>query len=151
TDANGNQHIYGFTTQFGLVKPSSLTGAPVPWVGGKAFAYDASGFIASKTDYDGYVTTYAHDARGNETSRVMASGTPQARTITTTWHATFNLPTQITDGNQVATFSYDANGNLLTRTLTAPNLTSTWTYAYNAAGQVLTAKDPRGHVTTYAY
>ena len=40
---------------------------------------------------------YAGDARGNETQRVMASGSAVARTINTTWHATFHLPTQIVD------------------------------------------------------
>ena len=74
----------------------------------------------------------------------MASGTPIARTITTTWDATFNLPTTITDGNRVISFTYDANGNLLTRTVTAPGTASTWTYTYNSAGQVLTATDPLG-------
>jgi RHS repeat-associated protein len=151
TDANGNQHTYSFTTQFGVIKPTSLTGAPVPSVGGSAFTYDSNGFIASRTDYDGNVTTYTHDARGNETSRVMASGTPQARTITTIWDSTFNLPTQITDGNQVTTFTYDANGNLLSKTLTAAGATRTWSYTYNSTGQVLTATDPAGHVTSYAY
>jgi YD repeat-containing protein len=81
----------------------------------------------------------------------MASGTPQARTITTTWDTTFNLPATITDGNRVLSFAYDANGNLLTRTVTAPGTASTWSYTYNSAGQALTATDPVGHVTTYAY
>jgi RHS repeat-associated protein len=151
TDANGNQHTYTLTTQFGVVKPAGLTGAPVPSVGGKAFSYDANGSIASGTDYDGNVTTYTHDTRGNETSRVMASGTAQARTITTTWDATFNLPTQITDGNRMFSFAYDPNGNLLSRMLSSPGMTSTWGYTYNSAGQVVTAADPAGNVTSYAY
>ena len=29
TDARGNAHTYNFTSQFGVVKPVSLTGAPV--------------------------------------------------------------------------------------------------------------------------
>jgi YD repeat-containing protein len=135
TDANGNQHTYALTTQFGVVKPTGLTGAPVPSVGGKAFSYDANGFIASRTDYDDNITTYTHDTRGNETSRVMAFGTPQARTIARAWDATFNLPTQITDGNRTLSFAYDPNGNLLSRTVTSAGATSVWTYTYNSAGQ----------------
>ena len=42
-------------------------------------------------------------------------------------------------------------GNLTSRTVTAPDTESTWSYTYNSAGQVLTAADPRGYVTTYAY
>jgi len=50
TDANGNTHSYGFTTQFGVVKPTVLSGAPVQAVGGTAFTYDANGFVASPSD-----------------------------------------------------------------------------------------------------
>ncbi len=81
TDARGNTHSYALTTQFGMVKPTALTGAPYPAAGGKAFTYDANGFIASRTDFDGNVTTYEHDARGNETFRIEAAGTPLAREI----------------------------------------------------------------------
>jgi YD repeat-containing protein len=72
TDANGNMHSYSFTTQFGLVKPVTVTGAPVQTAGGQAFTYDSNGVLASRTDWDGNFTTYTHDASGNETSRVMA-------------------------------------------------------------------------------
>ena len=151
TDARGNVHGYVLTTQFGVVKPTAVTGAPVQSAGGMAFTYDGSGFIASSTDWDGNVTTYTHDVRGNETSRIMAAGTAQARTITTAWHPIYNLPTTITDGSRVFSFAYDAKGNLLTRTITAPGTASTWSYTYNSSGQVVTATDPRRNVTTYAY
>jgi YD repeat-containing protein len=74
TDARGNVHGYALTTQFGIVKPTAVTGVPVQNAGGMAFTYDSNGFIASRTDWNGNVTTYTHDASGNETSRVMASG-----------------------------------------------------------------------------
>jgi YD repeat-containing protein len=70
TDARGNVHSYGLLTQFGLVKPATVTGVPVQSAGGQAFTYDSNGFIASSTDWNGNVTTYTHDAQGNETSRV---------------------------------------------------------------------------------
>ena len=151
TDARGNVHGYVFTTQSSIVKPTALTGVPVQTSGGNAFTYDGNGFIAGATDWNGNVTTFTHDPRGDEISRVMASGTSIARTITTAWLPTFHLPSQITDGNRTYSFAYDAKGNLLTRTLTSPGLTSRWSYTYNTAGQVLTATDPRGNVTSYAY
>ncbi|MGH6839236.1 MAG: RHS repeat-associated core domain-containing protein, partial [Methylocella sp.] len=150
-DARGNVHTFGLSAQFGLVKPTALTGVAWPNAGGKAFTYDTNGFIAKSTDWDGNVTTFTHDTRGDETSRTMAYGTPLAHTITTAWLLTFHLPTQITDGNRIVSFAYDAKGNLLTRTLTSPGMTSTWSYTYNSVGQVLTATDPRGNVTTYTY
>ena len=152
TDANGNQYTIGVTTQFGLMKASGVTGAPAPSLGGSAFTYDANGFIASKADFDGNVTTYTHDARGDETSRTEASGTALARTTTVTWHPTFHLPVLITDpsGRTIA-FTYDANGNLLTKTVTSGQQVRKWAYSYNVSGQVLTATDPRGDVSRYTY
>ena len=158
TDALGNVHGYTLTTQFGLVKPTAVTGIPVPNAGGQAFTYDANGFIASNTDWNGNVTTYTHDARGNETTRTEASGTALARTITTAWHAVFHLPTQITEPsdvagvNRVTSLSYDSvQGTLLHKTVTAGTLSRSWTYSYNAAGQTKTVTDPNGHVTSFAY
>ncbi|MGH6812103.1 MAG: DUF6531 domain-containing protein, partial [Methylocella sp.] len=151
TDARGNVHGYSLITQFGVVKPAAITGAPVQSAGGKAFTYDANSFVASRTDFDGNITTYIHDARGDEISRTEASGTPLARTISTTWLSTFHSPTLITEPNRTTDFTYDAHGNLLTKTITASAAVRSFSYTYNAFGQVLTATDPRGNVTNYAY
>jgi RHS repeat-associated protein len=114
--------------------------------------FDANGNLVSMTDFNGNRTTYAFDTTRNlETSRTMAAGTSIARTITTTWHSTYRLPTRIVDGTRTVANSYDARGNLLSSTLTAPTLTSTRSFTYNGSGQVVTATDPRGNVTTYAY
>lgn len=151
TDARGNTHTYTFGTQFNVIKPTALTGTPLPSLGGKAFAYDANGFISSRTDYDGNITTFTHDARGDELSRVEASGTTLARTISATWLSTFHLPSQITEPNRSVAFTYDTHGNALTRKITASALTRSFSYTYSAVGQVLTAADSRGNVTRLAY
>jgi RHS repeat-associated protein len=151
TDANGATHTYNFATQFGVIEPISLTGVPVPSLGGDAFSYDTNGFLASLTDYDGNVTTYTHDARGDETSRTLGYGTSIAHTISTTWLSTFHLPTQIVDGTRTFSYAYDTHGNLTSKTISAPGTSSVWSYTYNAAGQALTARDPRGYVTSYGY
>lgn len=158
TDALGNTHSYSFNTLFGVVKPTAVTGVPIPNTGGKSFTYDANGFVASRTDWNGNVTTYVNDNRGQELSRTEASGTAQARTINTVWHSTWHLPIQITEPsgvagvNRVTTLAYDSNqGTLLQRTVTAGSLKRTWTYSYNKAGQIITITDPNGNVTSYAY
>ena len=46
--------------------------------------YDANGFIASRTDANGNVTTTVNNDRGLQESRTEAVGTPEERTITTT-------------------------------------------------------------------
>jgi RHS repeat-associated protein len=154
TDARANVHSYSFQTQFGVVKPTAVTGAPVQSSGGKAFTFDPNGFMASRTDWDGNVTTYTHDSRGDETSRVEASGTALARTITTAWLSNFHLPTTITEPNRTTTFTYDTHGNVLTKAVTAAGVSRTWVYTYNTSGQVLTATLRRtdlSDTTKYSY
>lgn len=151
TDARGNFRRYDFATQFSRIKPISLSGAPKPGSKGRAFAFDANGFLSSRTDWNNNVTTYTHDARGNETSRLEASGSALARKITTTWHPSLHLPTQIKQPGRVTTFAYDGQGNLLAETITAGALMRTYAYTYNSNGQVLTAQDPLGHVTAFTY
>jgi len=64
-----------------------------------------------------------------------------------TYDAQLNVTSQ-TDGlNHTTSFTYDANGNRLTRT----NATGTVTYTYNSLGQVLTLTDQMSGVWTYTY
>ena len=158
TDALGAQRTFGYTQIGGHMKNGSITGAPCVSCGyDAATTYDSAGFLSSKTDYKGNVTTYTYDAaRGLELSRTEASGTPQARTITTAYLANYRLPTQIDEPGRRTTISYDGSGNLLTKTIkdTATNTTRTSTYTYNSVGQVLTEDGPRtdvNDVTTFAY
>lgn len=118
-------------------------------------SYDGNGNIISQTDFNGNTTNYNYDTTRNlQTSRTEAAGTPQARTITTTWHQTFRLPITITEPTRTTTFSYDAKGNLLQKTVTAGAQTKQWTYTYNANGQPLTINGPRtdvNDVTSFSY
>ena len=151
TDGRGNKRSFGFTTQFGVIKPTAVTGSANPTGSGSAFTYDSRGFVSSRTDLNGNVTIYTHDARGNQISRTEAYGTSLARNINTTWHPTFHLATQIVRPGRITAFAYDALGNLLSETVTGGGLSRSHSYTYNAKGQVLTATDPRGNVTKYAY
>ena len=114
--------------------------------------YDANGNIVKELDANGNTTAWTYDtARNLETSRTVAVGTPQAATTSILWHPNFRLPTQIAEPGRTTSFVYDARGNPLTKTLTSGTLTSVWSFTYNSAGQILTAKDPRGNVTVFAY
>ncbi|MEW7988424.1 MAG: DUF6531 domain-containing protein [Candidatus Thiodiazotropha sp.] len=118
TDTTGAERTYYFQVVQGTMKISHVEGdrcTTCPNGGIKAYAYDSSGFIASKTDWNGNTTTYTHDAQGRELSRTEASGTPEARIITTTWDTTLNKPLTITDSKQITEFSYDSNGHLLSK------------------------------------
>lgn len=140
----GAQTIQGAPRHTGVNQPCDRCGLAA------SITYDASGFLSGATNFNGTAFTYVHDARGLETSRTEAFGTPVLqRTITTQWHASFRLPTLITEPGRTTSFDYDTSGNLLTRTVTdtALSRTRTWTYTYDAAGQVLTVNGPRTDVT----
>ncbi|MEW8057605.1 MAG: RHS repeat domain-containing protein, partial [Candidatus Thiodiazotropha sp.] len=81
--------------------------------GTQAYTYDTNGFVASKTDWEGNITTYTRDAQGRELSRTEASGTPNARTVTTTWDTSLNKPLVITEPDRITEYTYDANGRRL--------------------------------------
>jgi YD repeat-containing protein len=118
TSALGRQSTYHVTTLHGVRKVTEVEGHPTDDCAGanKAYSYDANGFLASKTDWNGNLTTYVHNARGLQTSRTEACGTPQERTITTQWHADYRVPIRITAPRKLIELSYDAQGRLLTRT-----------------------------------
>jgi YD repeat-containing protein len=119
TNPLGKQTTYVFDVIHNVKKLTQVIGHPSASCAGanKAYSYDANGYIASKTDWKGNITTYLHNARGLETSRTDASGTPQARTTVTEWHATFRLPVRVTEPNRVTEYTYDSSGKLLSKTI----------------------------------
>ncbi|MBL1265290.1 RHS repeat-associated core domain-containing protein [Candidatus Methylomicrobium oryzae] len=178
TDALGHSHTFNLTTTLGVVKPTAISGAPIPSAGGQAFTFDLNGNVASRLDFNGNLDCHAYDLTRNlETARVeglapgstcpanIATYTPAAgsaeRVILTQWHPRFRLPTQITEPSgvtgtrRVTAFTYDdVKGTLLAKTLTAGALTRSWTYTYNSHGQVLTIDGPRmdvADITTFTY
>ncbi len=158
TDALGQIRTYRFTTINGKKLLTDIEGAPCGSCGGKAThtTYDANGYVASSTDFNGNVTTFVNNLRGLPISRTEATGTPAERVTTTSWHSTYPLPVKITQADNITDLTYDEKGNLLTRTQidTNNNKSRTWTYTYNAYGQVLSVDGARTNVndiTTYAY
>ena len=132
--------------------------------------FDRSLNVTQTVDGRGVVTAMTYDAMGNVLTRTEAYGTALARTTTITYDPNLNLPATIsvpTVGtgscatsrpNKVTTRSYDANGNLLTETVSGCNgdvpFDHTTTFTYDARGRVLTLDGPRVDVqdlTTYEY
>jgi len=185
TDPLGTARTVNFTVTR-ILGVARGTGTIQPAEGGSgtsstAFSRDANGNVSSRTDRNGNRTNHAYDlARNLETSRtegLTAAGgtTPQTRTVTTTWHATFRLPTQIAEPLRITTNAYDpdgtlcgARGALCSKSIQATTdatgvqgLSGTpsgaprsWTYTYNGNGSPLTVKGPRTDVsdlTTYTY
>lgn len=154
----GKQTVYHLEKIFGinkLVNAERLVSSTSPSAQ-MYHEYDANGYLASTTDWEGNTTLYVHDERGLELSRTEAAGTLDERTITTTWDTNFRLPLQINEPGLTRTYTYDANGNMLSETLTDTNTNEvrTTAYTYNTYGQVLTIDGPRtdvSDVTTYTY
>ena len=156
TDAIGTQRTYSYVL---INQRQYLLSVDQPCSAGCAAGsvskqtFDGNGFVATQTDFNKNVTVLAHNARGLVTSRTEASGTPQARTTSAQWHATYHLPSQITEPlpgglTRIDKYEYDAQGNLQTVTASAGADTRQWSYQSNARGQVLTAKSPRVDVTS---
>ncbi len=156
-DAAGATRTYNFQTVESVNHVSSVNGPVCASCSSSAeYSYNTAGDVVSRTDFNGNETVYSLNARHLQDSRTEADGTPRARTISTTWHSTLRLPTQIDEPGKRTTFTHDSNGNVLTKTVldTSTSESRTWTYTYNSFGQALTADGPRtdvSDVTTYTY
>ena len=179
TNGLGATQSYSFASINGIIK---TTGAGQPCSGlgcvhhAMAQQYDTNGNITRRVDYKYNYSCYEYDlARNLETARVegfalplstcpsnlanytLAANTRQ-RKVVTTWHPTFRTPISIVAKDRTTIFTHDANGNVLTKTVTdtsvTPNVSRTWTYTYNGLSQMLSEDGPRTDVsdlTTYTY
>ncbi|MCD9227413.1 RHS repeat protein, partial [Ralstonia pseudosolanacearum] len=169
TDPTGKTSVYSFLKQNGVLLPTSIS-APCGLCGStrQSSSYDANNNLTQETDYNGTVTTHAYDSQKREIQRVDGAGTASARTTTTEWHKTWNLPLRIASPTKLEAYSYDSNGNLtsysetptadsdggqgFSAATTGATRTTNWTYT--ADGQVATSSGPRSDVatsTTYVY
>lgn len=118
TNALGKQATY----RFNGIYLAEVEGHPSGGCAGanRAYTYTTSGFLQTRTDWNGVVTAFEYDeTRGLETRRTEGYGTPQARNIDTEWHPLFTLPVRITEPDRITEFSYDDQGRLLSRSVRA--------------------------------
>ncbi|MEW5251697.1 DUF6531 domain-containing protein [Microbulbifer discodermiae] len=120
TNALGKQTTYHYGDVNGVKRITSIDGEASAncAAANKGYTYDANGFIASETDWEGNTTTYTRDSLGRELTRTEAAGTPEAKVITTEWHPTLNLPTKITTMESITDYSYDSAGRQLSKQVT---------------------------------
>ena len=143
TDAKGHTRTAAYDELDRVVSVKDATGASVTQV------YDAAGNLASVTDRNGQISTYTYDAN----SRLLTKTVPGAGTTTFTYDAFGRRTGAVNDVAQLS-FTYDDADHALTAT-SAPAIpnalpTSTFTYGYDAAGNVTSTQGPAGN-TGYSY
>jgi len=121
TYPTGAQTTLGFVTPNGSMHTNSAS-VPCGTQCGQpnaAATFDANGYPASTTDWNGNVTKTTYDANGLLDQQIDASGTPSQRTIKLTWNTSLRLP--------------------LTRTVldAAGDSVSSTQWVYNSTGQTL--------------
>lgn len=133
----GNVVHLGLTMAADQGRVSSLSAQCAPDCGQlwKARTYDANGFPASKTDFNGNVVTTRYNALGLQEQLVEATGTDSERTTSTTWDLSLRLPLNEVVKNhsgevlKITSWVYDGVGRTLARCEADPAVSSTYTCA----------------------
>ena len=163
TNALGVTDTYTFTTLQNMPKVAQVSRAATSTTPAatESFAYDSNGYLASKTDWNGNQTAFVNDLHGDPTTLNEAVGTSVARTTTLAYDSIWvHLPDSITTVGVTATFTYDSQGEQLTKTLTdttsnsSPYSTNgqarTWTNTW-ANSLLASVQTPNGGTTTFSY
>ncbi|MHA3915842.1 hypothetical protein [Halovulum sp. GXIMD14793] len=176
TNSLGKQSVVTFEEVEGRKRPISVEGIATPNCLGTTKSIDYTpndaqapqGMVYSRTHRNGTVTTYERDARGLIEKMTEDAGGADERVTTYTWHATLRLPLTRETSQMRETFTYDADGTMLTYTQEdilngSPDFgeqrTTTYSYTTNAAGlKLLQSVDGPGlaadgviDITTYTY
>ncbi len=109
----------------------------------KSTTYDAFARVLTSTDALGAVTSYQY----NDATRSVTVTSPEGVSLTTT-HTRNGQSATISNGSDTYTYAYDANGNLLSRSDTLGTLASN---TYDAAGRLTLSVDANGVQTVFVY
>jgi YD repeat-containing protein len=124
TNALGNAVTYQYQLVNGAMRMSAVNGSPAVGcpASNSSYTYEsAHGQIATHTDALGHITAFTYDAQGRVITEVDAQGTDQERTTATTYNGATFLPATVTTPDRTITYSYDAQGHLLSTTAHANN------------------------------
>ena len=127
TAPDGATRTYTYEVAGGVIRPTTVS-APCPACGStfQATTYNAAGQPIKQIAHDGSVAFTAYDAKGRETERASfpasfntATTRPAlasaSKVVSTKWHATFNLPTQVAEPNKTTANTYNSKGMLTGR------------------------------------
>jgi YD repeat-containing protein len=140
----GHSATMGFTVANGFNRTSSLNQPCGPDCGqpSQSLTYDANGYPASKTDFNGNLTKTQYDAYGLLEQQIDASGSTNQRTTITQWNTTLRVPLARTVINASGTivsseqWFYNALGQTLARCEIDPTNSTVPGYACSNSGTV---------------
>ena len=180
TNAFGVADTYKFTLLQNVPKVTVIDRAATVSTAAatEQFTYDSNGYLASQTDWNGDQTTFVNNSHGLPTTIQEAVGSSVTRTTEITYDSTWvHLPATINTTDLDIAFTYDGNGQPLTRTLTdltttvtpystrgqSRSTTNTWSnsllastqtpngnktsFGYDSSGALTSITDPLGHIT----
>ena len=133
----------------------------------KDYRYNHNGQLISQTGWNDTETRFEYNARGLETRRIVAAGTPEEYTVTTEWHPEWRLPVKVEEPGRTLKLRYNAQGLLTHRTeldtqgqrnwlarLAGRYPARSWHYTYNTQGLLTAVDGPRtdvSDITRYEY
>ncbi len=156
TEQSGNIYTIFHSEVQNLLKSHQIKGEPSCGGYKSTVRYDDNGFLSSKTDNNGNVTSYTNNSRGLEESSIEAEGSNVERSFQTSWHTKFDLPTKIIEPHKSTQFTYDSQGRLtaVEETDTQTEVSRTIAFTYDTEELLSTIDGPRADVsdnTVYSY
>ncbi|MFO0761307.1 MAG: RHS repeat-associated core domain-containing protein [Byssovorax sp.] len=144
----------GFTTK---IERDVITGAPtkVTHPDGKSSTTSYNGFRLPllESDFLGVATAHTYDPKGNETTTVLAQGTPAQGVL----QRTFNARGQVVDASDanghVTNHVYFPNGRLqkITEPAVSPGVFPVTSYQYDQGGRIALRATPDGLSQAYTH
>lgn len=119
--------------------------------------YDAAGRIVQTIDAKGVTTAFDYDAADRPLSEIASGPGLTTQTVTYSWDSTadgnrgIGRLTGISDPSGSEALVYDAQGRVVRRTKVIGPRSYTFSYAYNANGQVTGITYPSGHIIKYVH
>ena len=146
TYANGAAETYAYNKANWITELENKQGSEV--ISSFTYTYYASGSQRTETDHTGKVTSYTYDGL----NRLIEEAESDGLTVTYTYDAAGNRSQMAVTGadNYTTEYAYDPNNRLLSETKTGNGVSQSTDYTYDGNGNTLTKTGPEGTVT-YTY
>lgn len=138
TNPLGKQATYSFNNKEQVVSVTGHPSARCP-SSYKDSTFDANGYEDIVSDFEGNLTNFDYNAKGQLLQKIEAAGTPLARTTTYQWDGLTNRLSSFTIlGHSKTEFGYTSNGRVSYTTVTnlsssgVANQSRTTTYSYTS-------------------